>query len=656
MLNIDALNQLKALKQEIQDSRVLANGVVKGTPNRFGFVTLDQDGRDVFLNPDEMLKVFPGDEIEVEIHQDEKGKEFAAVEKLLRSPLRNLVGRYVCKGNAHFVETDVPGLNRWIYLPPKLRKDAKEGDYIFCRIKQHPMKAGKPQAEVLKTLGTLETLGIERQYNILKFGLEDNWDTASLNQLKTLNESIIAEQTPLRRDLRDELFVTIDSPSTTDMDDALSIRSDDNGWILRVAIADPAAVIEPDSALEKTLYRRASSVYFPGEPLPMLPEAISSQLCSLVPGADRLALICELGISSEGALRGFELFEGVIHSKAKLSYGEVAAYLNEPAADHSLKSRNGLAEQLDMLWQAAQQLSLCRQTQALINDDKTEFRLRLNEKQKIESIDPLQYTPAHQIVEECMILANRSAADFLNQKSTEGLYITHRGVRNERRESVQSVINAQLPEEDAGAIDTLAGFANVMRYCQSHVMTTPLRTIITRQLDRSEFASQAAPHFGMGLERYTTFTSPLRKANDFYVHRLIKQILNGERCQHLNADTLGQLQEQNKNARNAVNETENWLKRQFLATLPKQSFTATVLRMNASGFTVRLNNNGIEGFVSTKDMPEKYSFNNDLFTLTGKSASYQLDQEVCVELANIDERRKQIVFKIAQSNEGNAEK
>jgi len=654
MLNIDALHQLKSLKKDIKDSKEMAQGVVKGSNNRFGFVTL-KDGKDIYLSPDEMLKVFPGDEVEIEVQQDSKNKSFGLIEKMLKSELNRFAGKYVIKGKAHFVEVDVPGMSRWIFIPPNKRNKAQEHDFIDCKIIQHPFRNGKPQAEVLNIIGDLNKPGIERDYVICKHQLESDWDNSTLQQTNTLSEQSIVEQQEGRQDLRDLPFVTIDSASTTDMDDALFVETTNDGWKLKVAIADPTALIASGSALENTALRRMTTCYFPDEPLVMLPESISSQLCSLLPKVDRLALICEIEVDKQGATGEYKLYEATIHSRAKLSYDEVAAFIENPSDTHELKVDSDVAAILEQLSSLTSALKQWRTDNALLSDDRADYRLRLNEHKKIEKIDVLEQNAAHTLVGECMIAANRCAADFLNQHSADGLFVTHAGIRKERQSNVLDVARELWADKTPENLSEKDNYVSLVRLAQQSTQddsTPPIKSIIARQHERSLFSTNAKPHFGMGLEAYTTFTSPLRKGNDFYVHRIIKKIINAEPANVLNDNDLEQLQERSLRARRAVNEMEQWLKCQFVEPMKEQSFEASVVRMTSAGFQVRLNENGIEGFVSTKAMPVKYSFDPNLMTLTSKSKDrFQLDQSVNVVLDSIDWKRKQIQFKIAAKAE-----
>ncbi len=659
MLNLDALQQLKQLKQEIHSNRNLATGTVKGTTSKFGFVTLAETGKDVFLSPDEMLKVFPGDEIEVEIFSDSKKKDYAVVLKLIRSELKVFTGEFKVKNKACFAEPDINGMSRWLFIPPNKTKGCKEGDLIKCKVTQHPLKTGKPQVEVLEVLGKTSKPFIEREYTIAKYDLPVHW-SKKINELLTQLPEKVHWEASKRQDLRQLPFVTIDSASTQDMDDALYAEQTENGWKVLIAIADPTEFIAPGSAIEKEAFNRGTSVYYPGQVISMLPEEIANKLSSLVEGEDRLAIICDMDIDNEGNIRSYQLTEGVIHSQAKLSYEAVADYLenSRPLLKNTLSDApdtvsEDIAAGVSRLAQVFALLNQWRYKNALINDERPDYRTRLNDKGKIDKIIVVKPNIAHKIVEECMIAANRCAADFMANTIGSGLFITHRGIRKERLESIGKIIEQDIvPQHGADAItdkpDTLEGFKNLLQLAERTQASVSLRTAISRQLERSTLSEKAEPHCGMGLPLYTNFTSPIRKFNDFYVHRLIKNKINGAPYHQLTPENITALQNRQMTSRQAANETENWLKWQYMESLADQTFQGVIQRSNSAGFFVKLTDNGIEGFVSTKDMPEKYSFDQVYMTLKSKSRTFTLDQVLTVKCGRVDKKRHQIIFDIVE--------
>ena len=651
MLNADALSQLRQLKTDIKENKVVYPGTVKATNGRFGFVALDE-GRDVFLPPEEMQKVLPGDRVNITEQEADKGKTQGLVDELLETHITTFVGRYVVKGKGHFVAPDTPGINRWIFIPPKERKGAQPDDFIYCQIHKHPIKDGKGQARVLRVIGKAGEPGIERAFTLASFDLADTWPDEVLKQAEGISEDTLAEHLEGREDRTDRPYVTIDSPGTQDMDDALLAEANATGWSLSVAIADPTAVIQPDSPAEQEAFNRATAIYFPGEPLPMLPDSISTRLCSLMPEVKRLALICDLQVNNDGSLGDYSFHLGVIRSRGKLSYELVSNLLEGREDDETRALPEEVSNSLDQLHQAATALRKWREEHALLNNDRPEFRLRLDENKRIRQIDPAVQNEAHRLVEECMVAANRSAADFLRQQSS-GLFIRHPGVRDDRADNIRALLESYAPslsELDAGSAE---GFRSLMKQSGDVDAEVPVKTIISRQLARAELGFEAGPHQGMGLEAYTTFTSPLRKFTDFYVHRLIKSSLWNAPLKPLNQEQLEALQASQIRARQAANSLEAWLKSDYAKNLGDEPMEGTINRTTPAGFFVRLDSNGLEGFVSCKDLDGKFRFDPVTLRLehTKNGRIFQLEQRVTVSFTGVDEERRQINFKLLDAEE-----
>ncbi|MAO13278.1 ribonuclease R family protein [Marinobacter sp.] len=651
MLNADALNQLRQLKTDIKQNKVVFPGTVKPTNGRFGFVALDE-GRDVFLPPEEMQKVLPGDRVNVTEQEVEKGKTQGVVDELLESHLTTFVGRYLIKGKGHFVAPETPGINRWIFIPPKERMGAEPDDFIYCQIHRHPFKDGKGQAKVLRVIGKAGQPGIERAFTLANFDLADAWPDEVQKQADALSEESVATHTDGREDRTEQPYVTIDSPGTQDMDDALMATPNATGWTLSIAIADPTAMIEPGSPAEEEAFNRATAIYFPGEPLPMLPDSISTRLCSLMPDVPRLALACDLQVNNDGSLGDYSFHQATIRSKGKLSY-ELVSHLIEGREDDEIKALpDEVANSLDQLHQAATALRKWRAEHALLSQDRPEFRLRLDENKRIRVIEPSVQNEAHRLVEECMVAANRCAADFLTGQG-KGLFIQHPGLRDDRADNIRKLLESHAPHLAGHDANTAEGFKALMKHSDQLQAEVPVKAILSRQLARAELGFDAAPHQGMGLDAYTTFTSPLRKFSDFYVHRLIKAALWNTPIKPLNSQQLEALQATQFRARQAANTLETWLKADYAKTLPEDPMEGTISRTMPSGFFVRLDSNGLEGFVSCKDLEGKYGFDPVTLRLVHNKNGriFQLEQRVTVSFAGVDDERRQINFKLIKAEE-----
>lgn len=653
MFNTDALQQLRQLKSEIKTSKALYPGTVKLSNTRFGFITLD-DGREIYMAQEQAQRVLPGDRVEVALVEDDKGKLQAELETALEKTAPRFVGQYQVRGSAHFVAPDLPGLNRWMFVPPKARQDAKPGDYVVASLSRHPFKSGNGQVDIERVLGNPQEPGIERKYTLAKHQLEETWPAAVLAETDALTQDQLERIAAERQDLTDLPFVTIDAASTQDMDDALLAEKTDSGWRLRVAIADPSALLIADGPAEQHARERVVSGYIPGGVRPMLPETLSNQLCSLRPDSRRLALVCTVAVGDDGVLGEFGFSTGVIQSQAKLSYEGVADFLGE-RLDDSLKALpEAVLENLTQLGKLTPVLRQWRASNALLTDDRADYRLRLDEKGKIRTIDKVWPTPAHRLVEECMVAANRCAAAFLQAREGKGLFIVHRGIRAEKVAQIKTLLGTfegPLKDTDPASAE---GFRRILQDPAARGGDLPLRAIILRQLERAEMAFAPAPHQGMGLGVYTTFTSPLRKYSDFFVHRLIKQALGEAAEPQLSDSELDQLQQTQIRLRRVVSETEQWLKCQYAPSLgTSQSFVGQIVRITSPGFQVRLEENGLEGFVSMRDLEGKFSFDPVKLTLTGKKQGFKLEQQVIVAFKDVDPERRQINFRLVADAEPN---
>ena len=635
MLTQDNLTQLTDLKNQMEAAKERAEAVVKGTQARYGFAVLD-DGREVFIPPQEMLKVFPNDRVQICIRPTKDNKTIADIEKLIDSPVQEFTGRCVRKGKAVFVVPDLPQFSRWLFLPAQARNGAKEGDFLRCAILRHPIRDGKPQAKVLSVLGDETTPGIEILYSISKHHLPNQWGKGSLNDIEKSLAEHPCETTLDRRDLTDLEFVTIDAAKTQDIDDALYAEISDDGWTLFVAIADPTAYVNTSSRLYKDIAQRATSVYFHGDVLPMLPEILSQETCALSEGADRPALVCKISVSDAGEVGEFEFIEATVRSRAKLSYYAVDRYLNGQYDE--LMSH---ATPLESLYQVYRALRSCREQKNMLMDDRQEFRWILNDNKQIETIETAEKLLSQKLVEECMVATNRCAAQFLAANETTGPFIAHPGFRSDRREELKKFLEMHAPDLTELDPDTVQGYRDIIKGLSAEGRKLPLRTMANRLLTRATVTTEHSPHMGMALDCYTNCTSPLRKYVDFLVHLQIKAILNKkEPAENVEEGLLKGLRTRIGASREATMETDRWLAANYLKRLTQDggvTFKAIVSHVTSSGFTARLTQNGLTGFVDLRKDPEKFSYDKWTASLTSTTRRFQIEQEVELTLTGLDE-------------------
>ena len=636
MLDRNAMSQLKGLRDELEAQNERVDATVKGTQHRYGFA-VTADGREIFIPPDEMLKVLPGDKVAICIRpatqgkgkKDKPGRTVAEIERLIESGLDQFVGHIVQKGKATFVVPDLAGLSRWLFIPPHARNGVAPGDLVSCALLRHPIKDGKPSAKILARLGDHDTPGVENRYCAARAGLPENWDEASAQPLV----DAAAQQKPLednsRLDLTDLSFVSIDAARMVDIDDALHAEVTSKGWQLSVAVADPTAYLSGVEGLPESLAERGTSVYFHGEVMPMLPEAITQGLCALAEDTPRPALVCQMHITETGVIESFEFHRAIVRSRAKLAYAAVDRYVtgnNDDLIAH--------ANPLEALVQVYRTLREHREQHELVMEERREYRWMLGDDKQIADIDSYEKLASQHLVEECMIAANKCAAQFLRDTSAPGPFVVHRGFRADRVEEAKTFLEKHRSELKDTALDTIEGYRAVLADLGRDEHGAPLREMVNRLLSRALLSDQPGPHMGLATEAYTNFTSPLRKALDFYVHLQISAKLTGNSDINYPIDQLPEITRAIGRSREAVSAADRRLTSRYLNKLKAEGrsrFNGKVNHITSSGFTVKLDDNGLEGLVDLRPEEEKFSFDKWTMSLTSTTRRFELLQPVEVE-------------------------
>jgi len=633
MLDRNAMAQLKGLRDELEAQNERVDATVKGTQHRYGFA-VTADGREIFIPPDEMLKVLPGDTVAICIRpatqgkgkKEKPGRTVAEIERLIESGLDQFVGHIVQKGKATFVVPDLAGLSRWLFIPPHARNGVAPGDLVSCALLRHPIKDGKPSAKVLARLGDDNTPGIENRYCAARAGLPEIWNEKSAQPLI----DAAAQQNPLedtsRVDLTDLPFVSIDAARTVDIDDALHAEVTAKGWQLSVAVADPTAYLSGVEGLPAALAKRGTSVYFHGDVIPMLPEAITQGLCALAEDTPRPALVCQMQISEAGQIERFEFHRAIVRSRAKLAYAAVDRYVTGNSDDLIAH-----ANPLEALVQVYRTLREHREQHELVMEERREYRWMLGDDKQIAEIDSYEKLASQHLVEECMIAANKCAAQFLRDAGAPGPFVVHQGFRTDRVEEAKTFLDKHRAELKDAALDTIEGYRAVLADLGRDEHGAPLREMVNRLLSRAVLSDQPGPHMGLATEAYTNFTSPLRKALDFYVHLQISARLTGNSDICYPIDQLPEITRAIGRSREAVSAADRRLTSRYLNKLKTEGrsrFSGKVNHITSSGFTVKLDDNGLEGLVDLRPEEEKFSFDKWTMSLTSTTRRFELLQNV----------------------------
>ncbi|MEX3239012.1 exoribonuclease II [Serratia quinivorans] len=582
---------LAQLKQQLHSQTPRVEGVVKGTEKGFGFLEVDGQ-KSYFIPPPYMKKVMHGDRVSATLHT-EKEREIAEPETLIEPFLSRFVGRVQKRDDRLSIVPDHPLLKDAIQCRPVrgLNHNFQAGDWAVAEMCRHPLKGDRGfNADLTQFI----TDGEDH--------LAPWWVTLARHNLEKEAPEMIAISEPdaslPREDLTALNFVTIDSASTEDMDDALFVQDNGDGSLqLTIAIADPTAYVEQGSPLDEIARKRAFTNYLPGFNIPMLPRDLSDNLCSLRPNQRRPVLACRVTIGADGALADdIRFFAAEIESKAKLVYDEVSDWLEgiagwQPPSDD-------IAQQITLLKRVCDVRNSWRHQHALVFKDRPDYRFVLGEKGEVLEIVTEQRRTANRIVEECMIASNVCAAIVLRDRLGFGIYNVHTGFDPLLVEQAVTVLQANGVEADAEKLLTLEGFCELRRHLDSQP-TQFLDSRIRRSQTYAEISTTPGPHYGLGLEAYATWTSPIRKYGDMVNHRLLKAIIAEQSAEKPQDEVTVQLAERRRLNRMAERDVGDWLYARYLKDKAgtDEHFNAEIIDVTRGGLRVRLLDNGAVAFI-----------------------------------------------------------
>ncbi len=582
---------LAQLKQQLHSQTPRAEGVVKGTEKGFGFLEVDAQ-KSYFIPPPQMKKVMHGDKIIAVIHSD-KDRESAEPEELVEPFLTRFVGKVQKKDDRLSIVPDHPLLKDAIPCRAArgVEHDFKEGDWAVAEMRRHPLKGDRGfYAELTQFITFAEDHFVPWWVTLARHNLEKEAPNGVATEM--LDDGL------QRVDLTALDFVTIDSASTEDMDDALYVAQTAEGELqLTVAIADPTAWIAEGSKLDEAAKIRAFTNYLPGFNIPMLPRELSDDLCSLRANEVRPALVCRMTLDADGAIKdNIEFFAATIESKAKLAYDDVSDWLENTG--NWQPTNDAIAGQIRLLQRVSQLRAQWRQNHALVFKDRPDYRFVLGEKGEVLDIVAEPRRIANRIVEESMIAANICAARVLRDKLGFGIYNVHLGFDPANSEQLAAMLKTHGMHVDAEEVLTLEGFCKLRRELDAQPSGF-LDSRIRRFQSFAEISVEPGPHFGLGLEAYATWTSPIRKYGDMINHRLLKAIIKGETPKRPQDDATVQMSERRRLNRMAERDVGDWLYARFLQNKAGTDtrFAAEIIDVSRGGMRVRLVDNGAVAFI-----------------------------------------------------------
>ncbi len=649
----------------------LVRGRVSGHRDGFGFLIPDGGGDDYYLSSQQMKLVFDGDMVLIRAAtRTFRDKKEAVIVEVLSRNTEELVGRFYQEGGVAYVVPDNHRITQDIRIPEHAILGARPGQYVNVRITRQPGFNIGPVGEITEILGDHMAPGMEIDIALRSYGIPFQWPEDVEDEAAALRLTL-AEQDRLGRvDVTGLPLVTIDGEDARDFDDAVYCeRKKSGGWRLYVAIADVSHYVKPGSALDREAARRGNSVYFPNRVVPMLPEVLSNGLCSLNPRVERLCMVCEMTISEQGKLTGYTFYEGLMKSRARLTYTEVGAFLDEPesAAGQSFLLHHGeLAGPVLELFRLYQTLRDAREARGAIDFDTVETRVVFDAQRKIEKIVPVTRNDAHRLIEECMLCANVATARFLEKQKIPTLYRVHEGPSTEKLEKLRAFLGELGLELSGGIKPKTADYQRLAEKIRERPDQATLQIVMLRSLSQAVYQPENKGHFGLGYEAYTHFTSPIRRYPDLLVHRAIRSFIRGDTpCRqvrrvegapplpaaeryHLQVADLLVIGEQashtERRADEATRDVMAWLKCEYLQDRVGEVFAGRITAVTAFGLFVELGDLYVEGLVHVSSLrSDYYHFDAVKHRLIGERSgeTYRLGDEVQVQVArvNLDDRK-----------------
>jgi ribonuclease R len=639
----------------IPDKADLVAGRVEGHPDGFGFVITGEDKGDVFLSAQEMRSVLHGDRVLVRISGlDRRGRREGRVVEVTERANTRLVARVVEEHGVQFCIAENRRIRQQIVLaaPEKGRRTlrAAAGSVVEVELIEQPTRYGPPIGRVVEVLGNYGDSGMEIEIALRKHDMPHEFSGKAVAAAKRLPDEVREADIGKREDLRTLELVTIDGETARDFDDAVYCERRGRGFRLIVAIADVSHYVKPGAALDDEAYERGNSVYFPRRVIPMLPEKLSNGLCSLNPQVDRLCMVCDMEVSSTGAIQHFRFYAAVMNSKARLTYTEVAAALYEK--DASARERlQPLLPRLEALDAVFRVFEKARAKRGAIDFETIETLMLFNDEGKIDRIVPYARNDAHRLIEECMLAANVCASRFLEESKQPTLYRVHEGPSEDRLLKLRTFLGEFGFQLGGGDKPHAKDYAALLALIGDRPDRQLLQTVMLRSLRQAVYSPDNVGHFGLAYEAYTHFTSPIRRYPDLLVHRAIKAALAKKRYEPGDWSDIGlHCSTTERRADEASRDVQNWLKCYFMQDHVGEEFEGSVSAVVPFGLFVALDNVFIEGLVHISELGADYfHYEEGKHRLVGERSGrmYRLADRVRIQVVRVDLDNTRIEFRLA---------
>ena len=624
----------------------LYKGVLRG--NERGFAFLVREEGDLFIPHRSLHGAMHGDTVFARCVGGERGDE-GEVYSIVSRGYSEIVGTYFKEKKGGYVQPDERRFFNDVRVAgSKVR--AYSGEKVLIKILNYP-EGGEPVGEITEVLGQSGDLSCEEDAIIRSKNLAEEFPHKVLAEAKRVS----AEKVEVggRRDFRDRLIITIDGDDSRDFDDAVEVWREGKYYRLGVHIADVTHYVSRGRALDTEAYKRGTSVYFPDRVLPMLPEELSNGICSLNEGEDRCTLSCLMKIDEKGKVKDSEIVTGVIRSSARMTYKNVAAILE---GDRELSEKyEFLLPMLEEMRQLAEILMKKRKSRGSIDLDVKEAAVTVQD--GAVSVKEYERTVAHKIIEEFMILANETVAEFMERFEMPFIYSVHEKPSEEKAESFKAYLSELGVKANFHADNVRPGeYGKILDKLEGGPLFHVVNRVMLRSMSKARYSAENSGHFGLASSCYCHFTSPIRRYPDLLVHRLVKMVLDGRAAEA--ADTFSRFvygaalscSESERRADEAERDVDELYKTWYMREHLGETFSAVVSGVTSFGVFAELPNT-IEGLIRIENLPkDDYVFVEQRFLLRGLSHSFKIGDPIQIKVAAADIGTRKCEFVLADEN------
>jgi ribonuclease R len=634
----------------------LISGSVLANAEGYGFLRPDEGGEDLYLSPAQMRQVLHGDRVLASVvGVDRRGRRQGAIREVLERRASRLVGRVVEEHGVMLVAPDDRRIHRNVLIPPDARNGARAGQIVIAEITDPPSMQRGPIGRVLSVLGERLQPSLIVEMAIASHDLPHEWPAQVLRDAADVEPKVSKAEHAGRVDLRDVPLVTIDGADARDFDDAVYAEPVRAGsFRLIVAIADVSHYVQPETALDGEAYARGTSAYFPGFVVPMLPETLSNGICSLNPDVERLCMCCEMQVDARGEVTRAKFYPGLMRSHARITYERVWQAIGE--GDKA--ARQELADvlpQLENLHALYKLLAKARKRRGSIDFDTQEVKYRLDGQGEVVALGAQPRNDAHRLIEECMIAANVQAARFLTKKKIPALYRVHAPPPAAKYEDLLEFLREYKLKLPPIEKVTPADFSALLAKTRDRADAGLIQSVLLRAQSLASYQPVNHGHFGLALEAYAHFTSPIRRYPDLLVHRAIRYALSGGKpdayiyTESKMAVMATHCSHTERRAEEAERDVDERYKCAFMEKHVGEEFDGLITGVTSFGLFVELDESKVSGLVHVSQLPnDYYHFDPVRHLLSGERtrARYTLGDAVRVQVLRASMEDRKVDFRL----------